>query len=100
MAEASEKVVGYVACLVSDGMGHLDSIAVEDDFRGKGIGKKLYNFIVNYFQKKKVEIIELEVRPENKKVIEWYQRLGFKIVKRIKDYFPDNGDAYLMRKNL
>lgn len=100
VACVGEEVVGYVTGLLSGQKGHLDSIVVKKEFRGKGIGRQLNDFILNYFQKKKVKVIELEVRPENKKVINWYKRLGFKIVKRIKDYYPDGGDAYLMRKNL
>lgn len=99
IAEVEERAAGYVIGHASGGKGYLDSIAVEKNLRGKRIGQKLFDFLINYFKKKKVKEVELEVRVENKKVIKWYKREGFKIVRCLKNYYPDGGDVYLMRKS-
>lgn len=53
VACADEKVVGYIhgsdyECTYSDSLKNIMAIAVEEEYRGKGIGKALLNTIENW----------------------------------------------------
>ncbi|RLE74023.1 MAG: ribosomal-protein-alanine acetyltransferase, partial [Thermoprotei archaeon] len=42
----------------------------------------------------------LEVRISNTAAINLYKKLGFNIEKRLKNYYPDGEDCYVMTKKL
>ncbi len=112
VAEANERVVGYIMCRVEHGTlhtrpqgklmgrrGHIISIAVVPDMRGRGIGKNLMiramEALRDYY---KVDEYYLEVRVSNHVAINLYKKLGFEVVKTIKGYYLDGEDAYLMAR--
>lgn len=100
VAENLGKIVGYaIGQLKGDGAEFI-SLAVKPEFRQKGIGTKLVNFLINHFKEKGAKEISLNVRVENKKAISFYQNFGFKILKKIKNYYRNGEDAYLMKKEL
>ncbi|MDD3284708.1 MAG: GNAT family protein [Patescibacteria group bacterium] len=72
----------------------------EDDYRGKGIGKIVMDWLINYgFNKLKLHKINLGVVRENKFAIKLYKKLGFKIEgKMIEEMMYKNKyhDFYLM----
>lgn len=66
----------------------IDYIVVFEEYRKKGIGSKLVNYIKN-------NDISLEVNVNNKIAIDFYKKLGFEKTTIRKNYY--NGeDAYLM----
>lgn len=59
---------------------YIDCVGVATDFQGRGIGSKLFNFLIEEFVKKKQRNLGLLVDLENPKAQKLYERLGFKIV--------------------
>lgn len=57
-------------------------ISVARDYRGRGLGKKLMQLIIEFAQEKLkgLEVIELEVFRRNKPAIHLYKTMGFKKV--------------------
>lgn len=54
----------------------------EDEYRGKGLGRKALMYLLEYgFKKLKIKKINLEVNKKNKSAIKLYKRVGFKIEK-------------------
>ena len=51
-------------------------IIVDENYRGKGIGKKTFNMIINHNSLKQVKIIFLQCLPEMQG---FYEKLGFKV---------------------
>ncbi len=101
VAETREGIVGYaVGVLRVNNMGHIVSIAVAKRWRRKGIGTKLIRELERRFREKKMKVSRLEVRVSNEPAIRLYERLGYKIIHRVKNYYPDGEDAYLMIKEL
>ncbi|MCD6457556.1 MAG: ribosomal-protein-alanine N-acetyltransferase [Thermoprotei archaeon] len=107
VAENDEKIVGYVMCRVEHGLlhtkkiwgkkGHIISIAVIPEERHKGIGKALMKKALEALKNVyKVDEYYLEVRVTNTVAINLYRKLGFSIVKRLKGYYLDGEDAFLM----
>jgi ribosomal protein S18 acetylase RimI-like enzyme len=50
---------------------------VKENFRRKGIGKLLFEELLNWFRKRKVKFVEVEVDSRNKIGIEAYKKYGF-----------------------
>ncbi len=58
----------------------MDGIAVKENFRGKGIGTKLFDELFLWARKNEYRAIHLDVIDENEKAKALYQRLGFEDV--------------------
>ena len=78
--ENSDAVQGYamIAKSFSTEFGKpciwIEDIYVKEDFRGKGIGNMVLNFITNHYQN---SIFRLEVEEENQGAVRLYQNHGF-----------------------
>jgi len=71
------------------------SIAIRKDRWGKGYGKRLMTFLIDYLRGK-AERFLLDVRRSNIRAIRLYQSLGFKIVSERKRYYSDGENALQM----
>jgi ribosomal-protein-alanine N-acetyltransferase len=107
VAETNQKVVGYIMCKIEFGFsnfrklgfvkkGHVVSVAVLPEHRGKGIGRSLMLEAINGLAFRKSDEIYLEVRVSNDLAVRMYQSLGFLIKSRLRSYYRDGEDAYLM----
>ncbi|MGI0101400.1 MAG: ribosomal protein S18-alanine N-acetyltransferase [Nitrosotalea sp.] len=107
VAEIEKKLVGYIMCKIEYGFsnfkklgfvkkGHVVSVAVLPDHRQKGIGRALVEESMEGVKLKKSDELYLEVRCSNNEAIKLYEKLGFIIKQRLKAYYRDGEDAYLM----
>jgi ribosomal-protein-alanine N-acetyltransferase len=100
VAEISGKVVGYIVGYISGETGEIDSIAVDPHFRRLGIGRSLCELIIEKFREMGIKTCFLEVRTTNEPAVRLYEKIGFKIVGILKNFYADGGDAYSMRRNI
>jgi ribosomal-protein-alanine N-acetyltransferase len=100
VAEISGQVVGYVVGSVAGGCGQIESLAVDDAARRRGIGALLVRRLLDRFRETGLRTCRLEVRTENPVAIDLYERLGFRVVGRRRRYYPNGGDALVMEKVL
>ncbi|MFQ5969391.1 MAG: GNAT family N-acetyltransferase [Nitrososphaerales archaeon] len=111
IAELDGKVVGYIMCKLEFGFsnfrklgfvkkGHVVSVAVLDEHRGKGLGKALMQEAMSGLISKKTDEIYLEVRMSNESAIKMYEHLRFMIKTKIRGYYRDGEGAYLMALEL
>ena len=77
----------------------IDNIEVDPEYRGKGIGSKLMNYLVSLAIEKKVVNITLEVRISNEVARHLYKKFGFREVALRKFYYGDE-DGILMEKQV
>jgi [ribosomal protein S18]-alanine N-acetyltransferase len=107
VAEVERKLVGYIMCKIEYGFsnfkklgfvkkGHVVSVAVLPDHRQKGIGRALVEEAIVGVKLKKSDELYLEVRCSNSEAIKLYEKIGFIIKQRLKAYYRDGEDAYLM----
>ncbi len=107
VAEIGDKVVGYIMCKTEFGFsnfkklgfvkkGHVVSIAVLNEHRRKGIGRAIVEESINGVKSKKCDELYLEVRCSNNEAVKLYESMGFIIKQRLKTYYRDGEDAYLM----
>lgn len=100
------KIIGYVMCRLEKGRssfdsiqverGHVVSIAVEDAYRGYGIGSELMERAMSEMKKAGAAECVLEVRVSNTPAINLYKKLGFEVLRAINRYYYDGEDAYVM----
>lgn len=57
----------------------IEDIVVDENYRRKGIGKKLYNFLKEQAIKKNIDAIELNVWAFNESSIRFYESLGMTV---------------------
>jgi len=111
VAELGSRIVGYVMCRVEFGLssfgglslvkkGHVVSIAVDKEHRGRGIGRALMEEALAGLRRRGCKEAYLEVRVSNTPAINLYSRRGFKVVRRLPGYYKDGEDAYVMALRL
>jgi ribosomal-protein-alanine N-acetyltransferase len=71
------------------------TIAVEPDWRGRGIGEQLLRACEARFD---LPCFRLQVRKSNAPAIGLYRKLGYTIAGTLPRYYGDGEDAYLMQK--
>jgi len=107
VAEIGGRTVGYIMCKTEYGFsnfkklgfvkkGHIVSIAVLEEHRKKGIGKALVEEAMHGAKSKKCDELYLEVRSSNTSGVKLYENLDFIIKQRLKTYYRDGEDAFLM----
>lgn len=111
VAEFDAKIVGYAMCKIEFGFsnfrklgfvkkGHVVSIAILEEHRGKKVGTILMEEAMNGLISRRTEEVYLEVRVSNSAAIKMYDKLNFKLKSRLKSYYRDGEDAYLMALEL
>ena len=111
VAELDGRIIGYIMCKLEFGFsnfrklgfvkkGHVVSVAVVAEHRGKGLGKALMQEGTSGMVSKKCDEVYLEVRVSNESAVRLYEHLGFVIKTKIRGYYRDGEDAYLMALEL
>ncbi|AAM23813.1 Acetyltransferases [Caldanaerobacter subterraneus subsp. tengcongensis MB4] len=99
VAEVDKKVVGYAGFWVVLDEGHITNIAVHPEYRGKGIGSRLMEGLIDLAKKNGITSMTLEVRESNLVAQNLYKKFGFKVLGRREGYYQDNNeDAIVMWK--
>ncbi|MDH5807157.1 MAG: ribosomal protein S18-alanine N-acetyltransferase [Candidatus Methanomethylicaceae archaeon] len=92
-----EKIIGYsIGIIRFKDLGHIISIAIDKDYRGKGFGKKLLKETIDNLIKMGVKKIRIEVRESNEIAINLYKKFGFIEKEKIKEYYPNGESAIVM----
>lgn len=101
VAEQDGKVVGYVVGYRSaENEGHIFSIGVKEEYRGKGIGTGLIIAICDMFVVNGLKYARLEVRCSNIGAQKLYESIGFVPCWTEKRYYSDGEDGMVMKMHL
>ena len=99
IAEFGQKIIGFILGVKTEPKkAKILMLAVSEKHRKKNIATILLNRFENTIIKKNVKEINLEVKSKNKNAIKFYQKNGYKIEKRIKNYYQNSEDAFIMEK--
>ena len=97
VAETEGKVIGYAGAWIILDESHITNIAVAEAYRGRGIGRRLTEALLQLLSNLGASYATLEVRVSNVRAQRLYRSLGFVSVGKRKRYYEDNQeDAFLM----
>ncbi len=95
------EVAGYcISTLVYDEI-HVYKIATSKDHRRKGVASELLFDTFDFYGNIGAEGVVLEVNTANTPAIALYRKMGFRIIRKRKNYYGnDGGDAFVMGLDL
>ena len=95
------RVVGYIGSQSVLGEADMMNLAVDESYRGNGIGMKLVEALMDHLRKNGVYRLTLEVRVSNVPAIALYEKLGFRqLGRRPNYYYHPREDALILGKEL
>jgi ribosomal-protein-alanine N-acetyltransferase len=99
VAEKERRIVGYLIATKDRSTGHIISIAVLPEERGKTVGRTLLERALEILRRLGVETVRLEVRRSNREAQRFYEVQGFEYHHEIVGYYGDE-DAFVYYKRL
>ena len=102
VAEQGGKLAGYALVLYPprSGIARLYSIAVAPHVGGRGLGPLLLAAAENAAHRRRRRAIRLEVHMHNTRAIARYEKSGYRLFGRRRDYYDDHADALRFEKPL
>ncbi len=99
---AGERVVGNAVMLyrAASKTARLYSIVTDGKTRGRGIATTLLKTVEAAAQRRAIERVSLEVRPDNMAAIKLYEKFGYRLARRIKGFYDDGQDALQFERAL
>ncbi|MBN1940802.1 MAG: GNAT family N-acetyltransferase [Candidatus Diapherotrites archaeon] len=77
-AVEDKKIIGFVELRKLDFQtARISGFTIAPKFRGKGFGKKMLEFAIDFLRKKKIKRVTLLVRQDNEKAKKLYTKMGF-----------------------
>lgn len=99
--ELDKHVVGFILISFSTEECHLLNVCVAHAQQHKGYGRKLLEQALAYAREEGIGMMYLEVRESNSRAIALYEKSGFQVVGKRKDYYPTvsgREDALILAK--
>lgn len=97
----ANQIVGFIFIFAhTETIAHITTIAIAPEHRQRGLGKNLLEHAESAMRKRDFETIVLEVRVSNFAAQNLYSNDGYVIIQKVKGYYQNGEDAYLMSKNL
>lgn len=84
-------IIAYSVMSVGAGESHILNLCVAEEFRGRGIGRRLLNDMIDRAAIAGMDAAFLEVRPTNTTAIRLYRSLGFEQVGMRRGYYQAAG---------
>jgi len=97
-----DRYVGVIVCKMEDTMegvqmGYIAMLAVEVEYRKRGIGKALSEMAIETMAMKDAAMISLETELTNKPALALYQSLGFIRERLLLRYYMNGVDAFRLK---
>ena len=83
VCEKDKQIVAFAIIVKINDQIILDNIAVDPAYQNKGIGNNFIEFIEQYLIKQGVNKYQLYTNEKMFENIDWYQKIGFKIFKKV-----------------
>lgn len=90
------KLLGYIGANNVANEVYITNIAVFPQYRNKGYGEKLINYLTFHSTVENADFVTLEVRKSNTKAIRLYEKCGFELKGERKNFYSNpTEDAYI-----
>ena len=83
VCEDNKQVIAFAILVKINDQIILDSIAVDPLYQKKGIGNNFIKYIEQYLIEQKINKYQLYTNEKMFENIDWYQKIGFKIFKKV-----------------
>ena len=102
VAQEAGKLAGYALVLYPQRskLARLYSIAVAPHIGGRGVGPQLLAAAERTARRHGRRAMRLEVHEHNSRAIARYEKSGYRLFGRHRDYYDDHGDALRFEKSL
>lgn len=102
VAETENKIAASAVVFYKKGSSaaRMYSIGVDPIFQKKGLGSALFEKIQEVAIKKGLKRIISEIRSDLPDYVKWYESKGFKVKKRLPQYYPDLVSGLKMEKEV
>jgi len=85
----NDRLIGFAAVRRD---GYILFLAVDDDYRGQGFGKRLVARVAQ-----DNTTVTCHARTTNRNALNFYKSLGFEVKRHVRNYYEDGGDAYYLQ---
>ncbi|MDX8047577.1 ribosomal protein S18-alanine N-acetyltransferase [Gracilibacillus sp. S3-1-1] len=96
VATVNEQVVGFCGSWMVLDEAQITNIAIDPDYRGKGYGQGLFQYVINYAVAHEIHHLSLEVRVSNLTAQRMYKKFGMEPGGIRKNYYSDNQEDALV----
>ena len=93
------QIVGYIIAMPSADSADILNITIHKDFKRKGYGSSLLDYLTKELINKGIKTIFLEVRRGNFAAISLYSSLGFEEISVRKNYYTKNSNQLSRRED-
>lgn len=101
VAEAGDKVIGFMIYELHKNKLHILNFAVHPDYQRAGVGLQMAVKLIGKLSSHRRTRITLEVRETNLSGQVFFRNQGFKAIRVLRSFYDDsNEDAYLMQYKL
>ena len=92
------EVVGYIGCILVCGEGSITNVAVKKSARRMGVASRLLEALINALKQEGAESVFLEVRTSNEAAQKLYEKFGFAVCGKRRDFYKNpREDGYIMK---
>lgn len=94
-------LAGYIVARMGADELHINNVAVREEYRRRGIGQELLGKIKDQGRRLETPVAFLELRAGNSAALALYEKCGFKVTARRRDYYTEPvEDALVMTVKL
>lgn len=94
--EVDEEIVGFCGVWIVLDEVQVTNIAILPEYRGKGYGALLFQYMLNEVIHQGARKLSLEVRVSNKAAQSLYKKFGLRPAGKRKNYYTDNNEDALV----
>jgi len=100
VARGGARIVGFAIMRYGDDEAHLDLLAVDPDHRQQGLGRHLVEWLEAPALVAGITSVVLEVRESNRGARAFYERLGYRALGHVANYYQGREAAIRMGRRL
>ena len=78
-----KKIIGFISYKIKNNEATIGLVAVLPNYQGKGIGKKLLQFVENELIKNDIKVLNIPTQKENLEACSFYEKRGYKVKQSI-----------------
>ena len=94
------KIIGFIDYSILYERAELNYIFICDEYKKQGYASKLMDYMLNDLKDNNVLSITLEVNVNNEKAINLYKKMGFNVINKRLNYYPNGEDGFLMYREV